>query len=327
MPSSADRPVGFVHVDLDGLWTLAGAYGYPEEDSFTRDVVFERGVDRLLELLAAHGARATFFLLGRDLELPAKAATVKRIAAAGHELANHSYSHFLDLDRRPEAEIRREIERTSAAIEAVAGARPLGFRAPGYAAGPRTLAVCLQAGLRYDGSNLPTWWAPVLRGLAGRLRRKVRRELGEAARPVANAGQYGGAPAIAGDPLAPQWWHAPSGDTPVLRLPLAVSPMLRLPLHASLGMLLGAGRVRAGLRRLARRGHPVTWLLHGMDAVGAEDLAGRLPSALANAWAFRRTLAAKFEFLHAVLTEFQRVTRVELTAEWLRTVRPDSSRK
>ena len=40
------RPPGFVHVDLDGLWTLAGCYGYPEGVSFTQDPVFDQGLPR-----------------------------------------------------------------------------------------------------------------------------------------------------------------------------------------------------------------------------------------------------------------------------------------
>ena len=64
-------------------------------------------------------------------------------------------------------------------MEAVAGRRPLGFRAPGYTAGPRLLTELSRAGLRYDGSVLPTRAAPLLRFLANRLRAQIRRELGK----------------------------------------------------------------------------------------------------------------------------------------------------
>lgn len=49
------------------------------------------GVDAVLPVLAKYGARATFFLIGNDLEKnPGQG---RRLLAAGHELGNHSYSH------------------------------------------------------------------------------------------------------------------------------------------------------------------------------------------------------------------------------------------
>lgn len=313
-------PAGFVHVDLDGLWTLAGCYGFPEDDSFTHDPVFERALPRLLALLDERGVKATFFIVGRDLEAPEKAAAIREIAGRGHELANHSWSHRFGLEEAEEDERETEIERTSAAIAALCGQRPAGFRAPGYAAGPRVLTTCSRCGIRYDGSRLPTRAAPLLRLMAGRLRARVRRELGAAGAATGTAGemargverQYGGSGG-----LRPEWFRPAEGGAPVLQLPLAVSPVLRLPLHASLGQVLGAGFVRSGLRRLAGRGGPVTFLLHGLDLLGSEDLAGRLPAALAATRPFQAPLAGKLEFLKQTLDALSAVTAVRLTREWL----------
>ena len=300
---SSSPPPGFVHVDLDGLWTLAGCYGFPEGDSFQNDPVFERALPRLLALLDEMGLRATFFIVGRDLESPAKAGAVAEIARRGHELANHSWSHRLGLEEVPGEAQQDEIERASAAIAAICGRRPLGFRAPGYTAGPNLLGACGRAGIRYDGSLLPTRAAPLLRLMAGRLRARVRRELAGAAEAggmadgIAGAGrQYGGAGG-----LAPEWFRPADGGPPVLRLPLAVSPLLRLPLHASLGRLLGLKFVVTGLRRLARRGHPVTFLVHGLDLLGAEELEGRLPRALSETRPFQSPLSEKLDFLRQAL--------------------------
>jgi peptidoglycan/xylan/chitin deacetylase (PgdA/CDA1 family) len=51
----------------------------------------DANTDDLLEILQAAGARATFFVVGSRLEQHRELG--RRIAAAGHELANHSYSH------------------------------------------------------------------------------------------------------------------------------------------------------------------------------------------------------------------------------------------
>jgi peptidoglycan/xylan/chitin deacetylase (PgdA/CDA1 family) len=85
------------------------------------------GVDALLPVLQAHGARATFFLIGHDLEKSPGLA--RRIVAAGHEIANHSYSHdrMAGLLPQPYAD---EIERTSALLRAEGAEGPMLFRPP-----------------------------------------------------------------------------------------------------------------------------------------------------------------------------------------------------
>ncbi len=73
----------------------------------------------LLDLLARQDVQATFFLVGRDIRLHPQLA--RQIAAAGHELGNHSYTHQRMLLRSP-AFLRRELDDTDAAI------RDAGFR-------------------------------------------------------------------------------------------------------------------------------------------------------------------------------------------------------
>jgi len=84
---------------------------------------------RILELLAAHGAKATFFLIG------AKAAAhpelVRAIAAAGHEVANHTQTHpMATFWYALPARVGRELDESQAALGA-AGVRPARFRPPG----------------------------------------------------------------------------------------------------------------------------------------------------------------------------------------------------
>ena len=65
---------------------------------------------RLLEILARHDVRATFFLLGS--RAAAEPELVRRIAAAGHLIGNHSWSHP-NLSRTRSSRIREELKRTS----------------------------------------------------------------------------------------------------------------------------------------------------------------------------------------------------------------------
>ncbi|MEO5561255.1 MAG: polysaccharide deacetylase family protein [Dokdonella sp.] len=81
----------------------------------------------LLDLLAEHGARATFFLLGKHVERHPQ--VVRRIVAEGHAIGNHSYSHPR-LAQMDLASQRAEIDRTDQILAAFDGARQHWFRPP-----------------------------------------------------------------------------------------------------------------------------------------------------------------------------------------------------
>src|SRR5712691_9554801 len=51
--------------------------------------------ERILDVLGAHDVSATFFMLGRQVELFPQIA--RRVVAEGHDLGNHSYSHTIYL--------------------------------------------------------------------------------------------------------------------------------------------------------------------------------------------------------------------------------------
>jgi len=102
---------------------------------------------QILELLAAHGARATFFVIGENAA--AYPDLVRAMVAAGHEVAHHTHTHPLaDFWCASPARMRRELDDCLVALRAV-GVRPTRFRPP--------------AGIK----NI--WLAPALaeRGLAG----------------------------------------------------------------------------------------------------------------------------------------------------------------
>ncbi len=86
-----------------------------------------RWTPRVLDILAARGARATFFLIGR--RAAAAPDVVRAIAAAGHEVANHTWSHpsfWLCSPRRTEVEIARG----HATLGELIGVAPRHFRPP-----------------------------------------------------------------------------------------------------------------------------------------------------------------------------------------------------
>lgn len=84
------------------------------------------GLAAVLPELQRHGARATFFLIGRDAEKHPE--LVRTLLAAGHEVGNHSFSHVRMVGHSP-AFYEAEVARTQTAL-AAAGAQPRFFRPP-----------------------------------------------------------------------------------------------------------------------------------------------------------------------------------------------------
>jgi peptidoglycan/xylan/chitin deacetylase (PgdA/CDA1 family)/uncharacterized membrane protein len=133
-----------------------------------------RTLPHLLALLAAEGAPATFFVVGRQAEAHPEA--VRALVAAGHELGNHSHTHDVFLALRGPARLHAEIERCQRAVAAAAGVRPLAYRPPVGITSPPLRGVLAALGLRcvawsrrgLDFGNL-RW-----RGLARRVLRGVR---------------------------------------------------------------------------------------------------------------------------------------------------------
>ena len=97
---------------------------------------------RILALLAAHGAHATFFVIGENAARHPE--LIRAITAAGHEVAHHTQTHPLAwFWCASPARVRRELDAGLAAL-AAAGVRPLRFRPPAGIKNP-WLAPALRA--------------------------------------------------------------------------------------------------------------------------------------------------------------------------------------
>jgi len=82
---------------------------------------------KLLDLLAAHHMKATFFVVGQNAADHPE--ILKRAVREGHEIANHSWSHPVFAKMSDEA-VRRELQKTDDAISAAIGKRPTLLRPP-----------------------------------------------------------------------------------------------------------------------------------------------------------------------------------------------------
>ncbi len=115
----------------------------------------EANVDRILQLLADHGATGTFFTVGWVADR--HPGLVRRIARAGHELASHTWWHRRVVTQSPE-QFRDDVRRTRELLTDLSGQPVFGFRAPSFSLGPQTLwayEVLLEESYRYDSSIFP----------------------------------------------------------------------------------------------------------------------------------------------------------------------------
>jgi peptidoglycan-N-acetylglucosamine deacetylase len=99
---------------------------------------------QLLAILRRHGAKATFFRVGKRAQ--AERDLVAQTADAGHEQGNHTWAHD-DLTRHDEGFDRVSLERTHELLTAVTGREPKLCRPPYGRIDSVGLAVC--AGLGY----------------------------------------------------------------------------------------------------------------------------------------------------------------------------------
>lgn len=109
----------------------------------------------VLNLLARHKTRATFFVLGWVAER--EPALVREIASAGHEIGCHSFWHRLVYDQTPE-EFSADTQQACDAIEAACGIRPRCYRAPSYSITDRSiwaLGILARLGFTHDSSIYP----------------------------------------------------------------------------------------------------------------------------------------------------------------------------
>lgn len=241
----------FVSVDLDDVRHHLSGYGV-EADATPRSLAIDRALPRYLELFAALGLRASFFVVAEDAARHAP--ELRAAIAGGHEIASHSFTHPVPFTGVRGEALRRETAAARAAIEQAVGVRVDGFRSPGFGLAPAVLDAVAAAGYSYDASLLPT---PAAIAFAARL-------YGMNAGPLGATVRYAFAPRRPRR-LAGGLWEAPVST---LRL-------LRLPMYHTLCLFLGARRF-AALARFLRGEAYVHYVMHAIDLLGRDEVDARL---------------------------------------------------
>jgi peptidoglycan/xylan/chitin deacetylase (PgdA/CDA1 family) len=116
-PSATEPQITFNSVHVDGPY-IALTFDDGPHGTLT---------PKLLDLLAAHHLKATFFVVGQNAADHPE--ILRRAVREGHEIANHSWSHP-NFGKMSDEAVRRELQKTDDAIAAAIGKRPTLLRPP-----------------------------------------------------------------------------------------------------------------------------------------------------------------------------------------------------
>ena len=250
-----------VSIDLDDVPRYLAIHGLQSTAGMAAHAVYDRCVPRLRAWLDGESIPATFFAIGEDLERDENRKTLASLHRAGHEIANHSYHHYYDLSRRAAGDMREEVERSAAIIEEVCGARPTGFRAPGYVVSDRLFGVLEASSVEYDSSVFPCpsyYTAKALALAAIKLR-------GRKSASVLDT------PAMLRAPRRPYrigrpYWQMGEG---LLELPIGVTPT-QLP-YIGTSLVLAGRSITEHLTKQMLGMELINLELHGLDVADAAE--------------------------------------------------------
>jgi hypothetical protein len=261
------KPLASLSLDLDNRWSYLKTHGDAGWASFP--TYLPTMVPRVLEFLARRRLTITFFVVGQDAVREENREAIAAIAAAGHEIGNHSFHHEPWLQLYTEAEIEAEIEQAEAALAAVTGQRPTGFRGPGFSCSLPTLRVLARRGYQYDASTLPTFLGPLARAYffaTAKLNCEEKRQR------AALFGKF----TEGFRSIRPYRWRTEQGS--LLEIPVTTMPVFKTPIHFSYLLYLSTYsplaaesyfRLALGLCRMT--GTQPSLLLHPLDFLGLDD--------------------------------------------------------
>ena len=150
--------VNALSVDVEDYYQVgafAGRIARGDWDGYPSRV--ESNTNALLDLFDAAQVRATFFVLGWIAER--HPGLVSAIAARGHEVASHGYSHT-NVTRQSPGAFRADVRRTRKLLEDISGTAVRGYRAANFSIGCDSdwaFAVLEEEGYAYSSSVYPMW--------------------------------------------------------------------------------------------------------------------------------------------------------------------------
>ncbi|EJM01079.1 putative xylanase/chitin deacetylase [Pseudomonas sp. GM102] len=135
--------------DIHGILTQAPEVAGRDKTLSVWRYGTQRGVERLLKLFEELGVSSSWFIPGIVAEENPQ--HIRAIQAGGHEIACAGYRHQ-NYDKLTLAEQSAEIAKGCAALSALTGQRPTGFRIPAGNGAPGFIEALREHGIRWDSS-------------------------------------------------------------------------------------------------------------------------------------------------------------------------------
>lgn len=245
-------------------WFHAHNLGVPRAEWSGLALRLDKPIDKILEMLDRYQVRATFFVLGWVAEK--SPGLVKRIHAAGHEIASHGYFH-VPVIAQTAPRFRNDVRLSKLLLEDLTGSPVVGYRAPSYsitAATSWALEELTALGFAYDSSVYPC---------------------------RSPHGRYGWA-------VAPPWPHRT--DAGLWEYPLPTVSLLGWRFPAAAGAylrLLPEAVTNMAFKQKTRRGRPVIVNIHPWELDPHQPRLAITPGLRLRHYGRLRTMESKLEAL------------------------------
>lgn len=224
------KPLASLSLDLDNLWSYLKIKGDPAWSDYPSYLL--EFLPLCLDLLDELNLKITFFIVGRDAYMPIHKDIFKEITKRGHEVGNHTYDHEPSMHTFSKEGLEEQIIKTEEAIEQATGAKPLGFRGPGFTWSKILFEILNERGYLYDSSTLPTYIGPLARtyyywktGLKGEDKKKREELFGSFKNGLRS--------------ISPYLWKL-DDQRELLEIPVTTIPAVKTPFHMSYLTYLGS---------------------------------------------------------------------------------------
>lgn len=239
-----------VHVDVDNLWMYENEFGIKINSD--KELIYKKSLPNFLKLLDKHKSKATFFIIGKDLTLPACAAFCKKAVSSGHEIANHTWSHSINFDSLPFSKKKEEIAKTHNELKRITKKNPAGFRGPGYYTDSEILKILNELNYSYDSSILPGF-AQVLMTTYAKTKGGMNnhKTFGKHSDILSKTNPY-------------------KINKEVYELPISTLPFIKMPIHTTFAYFFGSWYRNRILTYLKSKPKYITYLFHAIDFAEVE---------------------------------------------------------
>ena len=148
-----------IGVDVDSVAGQIGSYAGGDSPSDISRGVFasEVGTPRMLKLFDRVGIQTSWFIPGHSIETFPR--EMKAVAAAGHEIGMHGYTHENPIAMTPEQEAD-VLDKSLDLVTKLAGKAPTGYVAPWWEMSAYTPHLLMERGIKYDHSQMHNDFEP-----------------------------------------------------------------------------------------------------------------------------------------------------------------------